>query len=39
MVSHSLAKHRNLNDDMYRIKDILPPAADALYHDSLHINK
>ena len=40
MVSHSLAKHaRNLNDDMYRIKDTPPPATDALYHDSLHINE
>ncbi|KAL0001482.1 hypothetical protein SO802_015263 [Lithocarpus litseifolius] len=40
VVAHSLAKHaRNLNDNMYWIKDTPPPAADALYHDSLHINE
>ena len=40
MVAHSFAKHaRNLLDDMYWIEDTPLPAADAFYHDSLHINE
>ena len=40
MVAHTLAKHaRNLLNDLFWIEDTPPPAADALYYDSLHINE
>ena len=40
MVAHSLAKHaRNLLEDLYWIEKTPLPATDALYYDSLHINK
>ena len=40
MVAHTLAKHaRNLINDVFWIKDNPPPAEDALYYDSLHINE
>jgi len=40
MVAHSLAKHaRNLLEDLYWIKDTSPPAANALYYNSLHIKE
>ena len=40
MVAHTLAKHaRNLINDVFWIEDNPPPAEDALYYDSLHINE
>ena len=40
MVAHALAKHaRNLINDVFWIEDNPPPAEDAFYYDSLHINE
>ncbi|XP_065631673.1 uncharacterized protein LOC136068448 [Quercus suber] len=40
MVAHTLAKHaRNLITDLFWIEDTPPPAAVALYYDSLHLNE
>ena len=40
MVAHTLAKYaRNLINDVFWIEDNPPPAENALYYDSLHINE
>ena len=40
MVAHSLASYaKNLSDEMYWLEDSPPPAVEALYQDSLHINE
>ena len=40
MVAHILTKRtRNLINDVFWIENTLPPAEDALYYDSLHINE
>ena len=40
MVAHSLARYiKNLSDEMYWLEDSPPPAVEALYQDSLHINE
>ena len=40
MVAHSLARYaKNLSNEMYWLEDSPPPAVEALYQDSLHINE
>ena len=40
MVAHSLDRYaKNLSDEMYWLEDSPPPAVEALYQDSLHINE
>ena len=40
MVTHSLARYaKNIIDEMYWLKDSLPPVVDALYQDLLHLNE
>ena len=39
-MAHSLARYaKNLSDEMYWLEDSPPPAMEALYKDSLHINE
>ena len=39
-MQHSLARYaKNLSDEMYWLEDSPPPAVEALYQDSLHINE
>ncbi|XP_030924586.1 uncharacterized protein LOC115951544 [Quercus lobata] len=39
-VAHSLARFaKNVVDDMYWLEDSPPPALDALYYDSLHLDE
>jgi len=38
LVAHSLARNaKNIIDDVIWLEDSLPPALNALYHDSLTI--
>ena len=40
MVTHALARYaKNIIDEMYWLKDSLPPVVDALYQDLLHLNE
>ena len=40
MVAHSLARYaKNLSDEMYWSDNSPPPAVEALYQDSSHINE
>ena len=39
-VAHSLARYaKNVDEDLYWLEDIPPPALEALYYDSLHLHE